>query len=371
MQVDETLVLGKESLELERLEISQYHLTLFLNTTATRAQCPVCGCVSIRVHSHYTRTLADLPWHGVPVTLRLRIRRFFCEQAGCRRAIFAQRIPEVAGSYARKTERLESALSLVSFALGGEEAGYRLAVELGMVTSPDTLLRRLRRATLPDTAEVRVLGVDDWAFRRGKRYGTILVDLERRRAVDLLADRQSSTLAKWLRFHPNVEFVSRDRAGAYAHGIREGAPQAVQVADRWHLLKNLSEALERFVDRQRPLVEQAAAKVSELQMIEHSLAKSPAAMLSSKEEGEKQLRRQNRYERYLRVIELHRQNLSERAIARTLPINRATVRKFLHSDGFPERASNKRKGSILDPYIPYTRTLQMGRGLQQRPPALA
>jgi transposase len=351
MQVDETLLLGIESLELKRLEISQHHLTLFVSTTATRAQCPVCSCVSDRVHSYYTRTLADLPWHGVPVTLRLRIRRFFCQQSGCRRAIFAQRIPEVA-DYARKTERLERTLSLVGFALGGE-AGYRLAVELGMATSPDTLLRRLRRTTLLGTAEVRVLGVDDWAFRRGKRYGTILVDLERRRVVELLPDRQSSTLAQWLRLHPNVEFVSRDRAGAYADGIREGAPQAVQVADRWHLLKNLSEAVERLVDRHRPLVEQAAASVTELQMIEHSLAKSPAAMLSSKEEGEKQLRRQNRYERYLRVIELCQQGLSERAIARTLSINRATVRKFLHSDGFPERASNKRKGSILEPHILY------------------
>lgn len=352
MQLDETLLLGHESLELKRLQISQHHLTLFVSTTATRAQCPVCSCVSDRVHSHYTRTLADLPWHGLPVTLHLRIRRFFCEQTGCQRAIFAQRIPEIADSYARKTERLEHALSLVGFALGGE-AGYRLAVKLGMAISPDTLLRRLRRATLPDTAEVRVLGVDDWAFRRGKRYGTILVDLERRRAVEILPDRQSSTLTQWLRSHPNVEFVSRDRAGAYADGIREGAPQAVQVADRWHLLKNLSEAVERFVDRHRPLVEQAAANVSELQMIEHSLAKSPTTMLSSKEEGEKLLRRQNRYERYLRVIELRRQGLSERAIARALTINRATVRKFLHSDGFPERASNKRRDSILNPYIPY------------------
>src|SRR5215212_11663963 len=144
MQLDETLLLGHESLELKRLEISQHHLTLFVSTTATRVQCPVCSCVSDRVHSHYTRTLADLPWHGLPVTLRLRIRRFFCQQSGCRRTIFAQRLPEIADSYARKTERLEHALSLVGFALGGE-AGYRLAVELGMVTSPDTLLRRLRR----------------------------------------------------------------------------------------------------------------------------------------------------------------------------------------------------------------------------------
>ncbi len=354
MQVDQTLILGKESLELKRLEISEHHLTLLVSTTATRAQCPVCGCVSNRVHSHYTRTLADLPWHGVPVTLHLRIRRFFCEQTSCRRAIFAERIPGVADSYARKTERLEHALSLIGFALGGE-AGCRLAVELGMVISPDTLLRRLRRVALPEAAEVRVLGVDDWAFRRGKRYGTILVDLERRRAVDLLPDRQSSTLAEWLRSHPNVEFVSRDRAGAYADGIREGAPQAVQVADRWHLLKNLSEAVERFVDRHRSLVEQAAASVSGLQMIEHSLAKSPTAMLSSKEEGEKQLRRHNRYERYLKVVELHRQGLSERAIARALSINRATVRKFLHSDGFPERAATKEKAvSSIPTYRTYT-----------------
>jgi len=278
--------------------------------------------------------------------LHLRIRRFFCEQDGCQRAIFAERIPEVADSYARKTECLERALSLVGFALGGE-AGCRLAVELGMVTKPDTLLRRVRRASLPEATEVRVLGVDDWAFRRGKRYGTILVDLERRRAVDLLPDRRSCTLAEWLRSHPNVEFVSRDRTGAYADGISEGAPQALQVADRWHLLKNLSEALERFVDRHRPLVEQAAVSVSGLQVIKHSLAKSPTAMLSSKEEGEKQVRRKNRYERYLKVIELQRQGLSERAIARTLSINRATVRKFLRSDGFPERAANKRRGSIL------------------------
>src|SRR3954453_7577575 len=136
MQVDEPLLLSNESLELKRLEISQHHLTLFVSTTATRAQCSVCSCVSDRVHSYYTRTLADLPWHGVPVTLRLRIRRFFCQQSGCRRAIFAQWIPEVA-DYARKTERLERALSLVGFALE-REAGYRLAVELGMATSPDT-----------------------------------------------------------------------------------------------------------------------------------------------------------------------------------------------------------------------------------------
>lgn len=352
MQFDERLFLGKESLQLQRLEVEGNHVSLFASTTTKAATCPICGGASERVHSHYSRTISDLPWHGTPVTLYLRIRRFFCVQHGCRRVIFAERIPEVAGNYARKTDRLESALSAVGFALGGE-AGSRLAEELGLISSPDTLLRRIRSTPLPDTARVRALGVDDWAFRRGSSSGTILVDLERRRPIDLLEGSQASTFAEWLRSHPEVEFISRDRGGAYADAAREAAPEAVQVLDRWHLLKNLSEHLERFADSHRSLVEQAAADVCGQQMIDASLAACAEMMLSSKTDAEKQANRQKRYERYLQVIELHEQGLSERAITRALSINRGTVRKFLHSDGFPERGAKKRTGSILDPYIPY------------------
>lgn len=351
MQIDETLLFGEEKLQLQSLEIKADHISLFATTAAATAKCPVCGCVSDRVHSHYCRTLSDLPLHGRPVTLFLRVRRFFCDQSGCRRVIFAERIPEVAGDYARKTDRLESALLVVGFALGGE-AGFRLAVELGLTSSPDTLLRRIRSAPLPDSSEVRVLGVDDWAFRRGGS-GTILVDLEERRPIDLLEGSKASTFAEWLRSHPQVEFISRDRGGAYADAAREAAPEAVQVVDRWHLLKNLSEHLEHFVDSQRSLVERAAADVRGKQMIDASLTTSTETMLSSKEDAEKQAHRRKRYERYLKVIELREEGLSERAIARTLCINRGTVRKFLHSDGFPERGQKKRTGSILDPYIPY------------------
>jgi transposase len=352
MQIDETLLFGKEELQLERLEIEGDHISLFVTTAAATAECPICGWISDRVHSSYTRTVCDLPWHGRPVILRLRIRRFFCEHDGCRRVIFAERIPEVAGDYARKTDRLESALLAVGLALGGE-AGSRLAVELGLISSPDTLLRRIRSAPLPDASKVRVLGVDDWAFRRGSNSGTILVDLECHRPIDLLEGSQASPLAEWLNSHPEVEFICRDRGGAYADAARQGAPQAVQILDRWHLLKNLSETLERFMDSHRSLVEQAASNVEGKQMIDESLAVCSETMLSSKEDAEKQLNRQKRYDRYLKVIELHSQGLSERAISRTLSINRGTVRKFLHSDGFPERGQKKRTGSILDPYIPY------------------
>jgi transposase len=352
MQIDETLLFGEEKLQLQRLEIGADHVSLSAITTAAAAECPMCGCASSRVHSRYTRTVCDLPWHGRSVILRLRIRRFFCDQSGCRRVIFAERIPEVAGDYARKTDRLESALLAVGFALGGE-AGSRLAAELGLFSSPDTLLRRIRCAPLPDSSEVRALGVDDWAFRRGGSSGTILVDLEERRPIDLLEGSQASTFAEWLRSRPEVEFISRDRGGAYADAARQAAPQAVQVVDRWHLLKNLSEHLERFVDGQRSLVEQAASDVRGRQMIDASLTASTETMLSSKEDAEKQAHRRKRYERYLKVIELHEEGLSERAIARTLCINRGTVRKFLHSDGFPERGQKKRTGSILDSHIPY------------------
>jgi transposase len=179
-----------------------------------------------------------------------------------------------------------------------------------------------------------------------------LVDLEERKPVDLLEGSKASTFAEWLSSHPEVELISRDRGGAYADAAREAAPQAVQVVDRWHLLKNLSEHLERFVDGRRSLVERAAEDVRARQVIDTSLGASPEAMLSSKTDAEKRAHRQKRYERYLKVIELRDQGFSERAISGTLRVNRGTVRKFLHAGGFPERGAHKRQGSILDPYIP-------------------
>ncbi len=226
-----------EHLEVERLLPEEGGVTIRAAAGTAAAPCPRCGERSRRIHSRYVRTLADLPWGGVPLCLRVTIRKFFCDNPDCPRRIFAERLDGVARSHARRTDRQRATLEVVGLALGGE-AGARLAARLGVPTSPDTVLRCVRGAAEEDREPVRVLGIDDWSWRRGRRFGTILVDLERHRVVDLLRDREVEPVVAWLKAHPSVEVISRDRGDIYVEAASTGAPQAQQVADRWHLLKS-------------------------------------------------------------------------------------------------------------------------------------
>lgn len=172
---------------------------------------PACGCESRRVHSHYSRRASDFPWHGRIVEVRLQARRFRCSETLCTQKIFTERLPDIVAPRARRTARLGQSQLAIGFAVGGEP-GSRLAQKLAMPISGDTLLRMIRRAEFEPPKAPRVVGVDDWAWRKGQRYGTILCDLERGRVLDLLPDRNASSVAAWLERHPGIEIVARDRA---------------------------------------------------------------------------------------------------------------------------------------------------------------
>jgi transposase len=215
-------------LQLRNVALTAHELTLDLAATQPAMLCPICDQPSTRIHSHYQRSVTDLPWAGRTVRIALVVRKFFCTIPTCPRRIFTERLPTVVAPLARKTCRLSDVLRLVGFALGGE-GGSRLLERLGMAASPRTLLRLLRCTPLPPPSVPRVLGVDEWAFRRGRRFGTILVDLERHRPIDLLPESSDTDFAAWLRAHPGVAIISRDRGEGYA----TGATRARHMPFRW------------------------------------------------------------------------------------------------------------------------------------------
>jgi transposase len=285
--------------------------------------------------------------------LHLTVRKFFCDASRCPRRIFTERLPELVAPWARRTRQLAEVLGILAFALGGE-AGARVVARLGMAVSAATLLRLVRCTQLRLQPAPRVLGVDDWAFRKDHHYGTILVDLEQRRVVELLAERKAEPLIDWLQAHPGVEVVSRDRAPAYAEAARKGAPEAVQVADRWHLLQNLVEALERCLLRFRPSLK-AAAGIGEA--VIGPLPSPDATVLVPWQQRAAAVSQQKHavtMERYERMRALRTAGFTVLDIAQLVGASRRTVYRYLALDGPPERQRPPRSaGRVLAPYEPY------------------
>ena len=209
-----------------------------------RGACPQCGGISVSRHSRYFRTLQDLPAVGAAVTLKIRVSRWRCSTPGCPVRVFADRLPGVAESRGRRTCRTNGVALWIGYALGGRP-GERLASRIGARISKDTLLRLLKKSARPPVTRVQVVGVDEWAKCKGRTYGTIVVDLERNTVIDVLDRHSTEVVENWLSAHPEIHTICRDRNGRYAKAARKGAPGAMQIADRFHLVQNLREQSSR------------------------------------------------------------------------------------------------------------------------------
>ena len=340
------LVLTPGRLQLLSLVVEGEGIILTVRTCGDEAPCPRCGQPSARVHSHYHRTLADLPWAGIPTHLSLWTRRFFCDTADCPRRIFTERLPSVAAPHARRTDRLRGWLVHTAFALGGKP-GARLLHQLGISVCGATLLAHVRAQVFPTRPTPRILSVDDFAFRRGRTYGSILVDLERHQVIDLLPDRSGGGFAAWLTAHQGVELLSRDRSSEYAAAARQAAPQARQIADRFHLLRNLREVVWRVFKRHAKLVERvvppgpagsAAPSVTRLRLDREASRERTRAEMAA---------------RFTAIQQLRRDGMSLASIARTLGVNWQTVHKYAAYATPPERRHISRQPSVLTPYQGY------------------
>jgi transposase len=319
---------------------------------SANSTCPDCRQPTHRIHGHYPRTLADLPWATAPIELRVIVRRFRCCTCTCRRQTFAERLPTVAPLYARTTTRLATTQANTGLALGGA-AGARHLLRHGVPGSRNTLLRRVRNVSLPEGPAPEIIGVDDWAWRKGQRYGTIIVDLERGCPIDVLEDRAAETVATWLHAHSDVTIVARDRAEAYAAGMRQGAPEATQVADRFHLLKNVAAALQEVFNAHHREIDQLnhlPHNESPTQDVDAVTVPLEPPVTLTKAQQQIAQNRAKRVTAYAQVHALHQQGWTMQAISTHMGRHHRTVKQYLQASIFPERPPRRRPSSILDPY---------------------
>jgi transposase len=348
-------------LRIEAVHIVEETLTIQAASTAAAATCPLCTVPSTRIHSRYTRTVADLAWADRPLALHLQVRRFVCGTATCQRKIFAERFGAALPAFARRTTRLVSTLRTLAFSVGGQ-GGARLAHALKMPASPRTLLRLLHATPIPPTPSPHALGIDDWAWKKGRNYGTICVDLDRRQPIDLLPDRSPDSVTAWLQAQPQLTVVARDRGTGYIDAATRGAPQAMQVADRFHLLQNLAEALEACFGHHSAVLKQAAAVLNvnlNVDPLPHATARRTVPTLDGttrnpREEAAGQRRHARALELYERVHTLAAKQVDVANIARQVGVSRQTVYRYLRRTTPPERTRiHVGRRHVIEPYKPY------------------
>ena len=330
-------------------------ITLTARTTSPTACCSSCGAKSERVQSRYMRTLHDLPASGRPVTLHVQVRRFFCPLPSCPRKIFAEPLPELCRPHAQRTVRLQKALCQLGLTVGGQ-AGAEVGGKQGLSGSRDTILRLVRSAELPAAVPPKKVGVDDWAWKRGHRYGTLLCDLERAMVIDLLPDRSEESVTAWFAAHPSIELISRDGSAGYAAAALKGAPQAIQVSDKWHLVKSLAKALQVLLISHLTTHRKKKTQEVGLQK-EFASLPDPERRLSPQQARIQSVHREERLTRYEQVIALAKQGMSQELIGRLVGIGHSTVSRWLRVGTFPERKPRE-QASQLDPYRSYIQKRQ-------------
>ena len=328
-----------DGMRISQVQITETGLVVFVVSTGSTSCCPLCTLPSSSIHSTYHRRVRDVPCGGRTVQLSLTVRKFFCRNMDCKRKIFTERLPTFIKPWAQMTNRLCEEIQAIGLSTSGS-LGTRLAARLGMATSWMTVLRRMMDLPTPAAGSVVALGIDDFSFRRGRKFGTILVDLDAHQVIDLLSERSSQTSANWMREHPEIDFVSRDRGKDYAQGASEGAPQAIQVSDRFHLMKNFVEAIESEVSRCYRHLRQTQLPLPAADL------PTPEEWRSAPEadaERKRLARLANKQERYTQVKDLLSRDLSAKEIAGQLAMPVRTVYRWQERESCPAHQSQRTK----------------------------
>jgi transposase len=351
----DALLPAKVGVRIQNVSFVQETVVVAMVADTPSATCPQCKCETASVHSHYHRQLQDQPSLGRPLRLAISARKFVCRNADCPQSVFCERLPELATKRARTTSELADSHRAIGLALGGE-AGARLAAKLSLPTSPDTILRRVKDGPDEPSPAPRFVGLDDWACRKGQSYGTILIDLERRCVIDILPGRDGAAVKQWLAANPQVEIITRDRWPAYIEAATTAAPQAKQVADRFHLLRNVREAVEKLLSRHSAEIKAASATEDSPHAATgdapSSPHESPGKALSEKEQR-REVRQRLREERFQQVKELTAQRYSCRAIARRLGMNVKAVLRYRRLDQCPNWNPGRTSPTQLDPFAKF------------------